>query len=336
MDWKQRKIGVLMGGLSAERDISMATGEAVHRILVEQGYDAHKIFVDRDLDQMIRQLDVEVVFNALDGRYGEDGCVQGMLELFGIPYTGSGPLASGLAMDKVRAKELFRLYNLPTPPGYDLDRRAMADLDMVHGTFGYPCVVKPVQGGSSVGVAMVQDAEALESACETALRFDDRVQVERYIDGIEMTVAILDGETIGALEVVPPNGIYDFRAKYTPNVCEVHHPPRLSPARYKGVLTQAVRAYQALGCSGLASVDMVLSDSGNEFILEVNTQPALSRTSPMVTLARAEGMELADLVEAMLDLIGLHSSDRVSGDRRMRQMRFDGTERRAASMAKPH
>jgi len=236
----------------------------------------------------------------------------------------------------VRAKELFRLYNLPTPPGYDLDDRALADLDSVHGTFGYPCVVKPVQGGSSVGVALVRNLDELEVACEVALRFDDRVLVERYIDGIEMTVGILNGETIGALEVVPPGGIYDFRAKYSPGVCESYSPPRLSPARYKGVLTQALRAHQALGCSGLSLVDMVLSDSGNEFILEVNTQPALTRTSPMATLARAEGFELVDLLEAMLDQIGLHSSDRVSGDRRMRQMRFDGAERRAASMAKPH
>jgi D-alanine-D-alanine ligase len=160
--------------------LSLRTGEAVHAALVERGYDAVPVFVDRDLDLVLRAERIDVAFLALHGRYGEDGCVQGLLELLGIPYTGSGVLASALAMDKLKAKELFRLHNLPTPPYYVHRRGEGAQ----HGSFGFPCVVKPRAEGSSLGVHLVRDEDELEAAVDEALRFGGDVLVERFVRGV--------------------------------------------------------------------------------------------------------------------------------------------------------
>src|SRR5678815_3917568 len=167
----QRKIGVLMGGLSAEREVSLRSGEAILAALTDRGYDAWPLFVDRDVDLVLRQARIDVAFVALHGRYGEDGCIQGMLELLGIPYTGSGVLASALAMHKGKAKELFRLHNLPTPAYYTLTAADAADLGSVHGDFGFPCVVKPIREGSSVGVAICHTPDELAPAIDRALCF---------------------------------------------------------------------------------------------------------------------------------------------------------------------
>ena len=168
---KNRKIGVLMGGLSSEREISLRTGEAVLAALQSRGHDAIAVFVDRDLDLVLRQQGIDVAFLALHGRYGEDGCVQGMLEVLGIPYTGSGVLASALAMNKVKAKEMFRLHNLPTPAYHVIDGETdPVELIELHGDFGFPCVVKPVHEGSSVGVAICETPDELARACERAAR----------------------------------------------------------------------------------------------------------------------------------------------------------------------
>ncbi len=327
-----------MGGLSPQREVSLAAGRTVHATLVEKGYDAVQIFVDRDLDLVLRQMNVEVAFNALSGPYGEDGRVQGMLELMGIPYSGSGPMASALAMDKVRAKEVLRLYNLPTLPSYVLTAEDQARVDQIHGTFGYPCVVKPVHGAGALGVSLVSQPEDLAPACDLALRFDDQVMVERHVSGIEMAVAVLDGQALGALEIVPDGPLYDYVAKNVGTRVDFHCPARLSPGRYQGVLTQAVQAYRALGCSGLALVDVILTEPGNEFILEVDTQPPLTPSSPVLKLAHYRNMDLSMLLEALLDEAVSEGPRTMPflGERRVRQISFEGEDRRAVSLAKPH
>src|SRR5215475_6547230 len=231
----QRKIGVLMGGLSAERDISIRTGEAVVAALTDRGYDAWPLFVDRDVDMVLRQSRIDLAFVALHGRYGEDGCIQGLLELLGIPYTGSGVLASAIAMNKARAKELFRLNNLPTAPGYvvEAEHGGGEDLVELHGSFGFPVVVKPAGEGSSLGIRIARDELELEAAVEEALRFDDDVLIERFIEGKEISVGILDGKALGAVEIAPKRGIYDFHTKYTAGRADFHLPARLSPERYR-------------------------------------------------------------------------------------------------------
>jgi D-alanine-D-alanine ligase len=296
---KNRKIGVLMGGLSSEREVSLATGEAVLAALQSRGHEAVPVYVDRDVDMVLRQQGIDVAFLALHGRYGEDGCMQGLLETMGIPYTGSGVLASALAMNKVKAKELFRLHNLPTPAYHVLDESHQDDVVDVLGDFGFPCVVKPVCEGSSVGVAVCETEAELVAACERAFRFGD-VLVERFIAGQEVSVAILGDRALGAVEIAPKQGFYDYGNKYTRGATDYVIPPRLSPERYRGVLTQALRAHLALGCTGATRVDLMVSESGNEYILEVNTLPGMTRTSLLPKIAGAAGLSFEDLCEAIL------------------------------------
>jgi D-alanine-D-alanine ligase len=326
---RQKRIGVLCGGLSAEREVSLRTGEAISATLVERGYDAVRVYVDRDLDLALRQSRIDVAFLALHGRYGEDGCVQGLLELLGIPYTGSSVMASALAMNKVKAKELFRLYNLPTPPYHVLSSGA-DNIAELHGSFGYPAVVKPAREGSSVGVALVRNAAELEAACEVAFRFDDEVLVERYVEGREVSVAVLNDRALGAIEIVPTQPFYDYGAKYTAGKSEYHMPARLGPERYRGVLTQAALAHRALGCSGATRVDMIVSDRGNEYVLEVNTIPGMTATSLLPKIASHAGLDFGALLEEMLGAARLHAEATGMKERRMIEEPFLGQDRRAA------
>ncbi|MDQ3300839.1 MAG: D-alanine--D-alanine ligase [Myxococcota bacterium] len=324
---QSRKIGVLLGGLSSEREVSLRTGEAVLAALLARGHDAIPIYVDRDV--ALRQERIDIAFIALHGRWGEDGCIQGLLETLGIPYTGSDVLASALAMHKGKAKELFRLHNLPTPAYYTLTAEDATDLLGVHGDFGFPCVVKPIREGSSVGIAICETADELLPAVEKALCFDDEVLVERFIAGKEVSVAILDDRAIGAVEISPRDGFYDYSNKYTKGATEYFVPPRLSPERYRGVLAQALRAHTALGCRGATRVDMMVSDSGNEFVLEVNTLPGMTPTSLLPKIADAAGISFGELCEHMLAGATL-STSRGRGERRILQRQYVGDERREA------
>ncbi|HEY1554818.1 MAG TPA: D-alanine--D-alanine ligase [Kofleriaceae bacterium] len=322
---RARKIGVLLGGLSSEREVSLRTGEAVLTALRERGHDVIPIYVDGDVDVAVRQEQIDVAFIALHGRMGEDGCVQGLLELLGIPYTGSDVLASALAMHKRKAKELFRLHNLPTPAYYVVTEGE--EVAAVHADFGMPCVVKPMCEGSSVGVTIVTDEAELEAAVEGAFAFDDEVLVERYIAGKEVSVAILDDRALGAVEIAPHAGFYDYANKYTRGATDYFVPPRLTPERYRGVLAQALRAHLALGCRGATRVDMIVSESGNEFVLEVNTVPGLTPTSLLPKIADAAGISFGELCELMLAGARL-GSRRDRGERRILQREFVGDERR--------
>lgn len=330
-----RRIGVLMGGLSSERDLSLRTGESVHASLIERGYDAIKIFVDGDLDMMLRNERIDVAFLALHGRYGEDGCVQGLLEVFGIPYTGSSVLSSALAMDKLKSKELFRLHNLPTPPYY-VHVRGEGPAGEQHGTFGFPAVVKPRAEGSSLGVRRVDDENELDHAVEEALRFDDHVLVERYVEGVELHVAVLGGRPLGAVEVDRAGRLFDFAARQSGGL-PLHVPPRLSAERLRGALTMAMRATRALECSGLCEVDVVVSERGNEHVLEVDTQPPLAPHALIPKIAHSIGLSFDDVVEAVLHEARLHTARRPSGTRRRRidEPAWAGPERRAPP-SEPH
>ncbi len=326
--WLARRIGVLMGGLSSERDLSLRTGEAVHAALIERGHDAVKLFADRDLDLALRAERIDVAYVALHGRYGEDGCVQGLLELLGIPYTGSSVLASALAMDKLKAKELFRLHNLPTPSYYVQHRGSGAPLQQ-HGSFGFPAVVKPRAEGSSLGVKRVDDPDELEQAVEEAARFDDDVLVERHVDGLELHVAVLGGRALGAVEVAGPGSpIFDFAARQGHRALNLVSPPRLGPERLRGVLTFAERAVRALEASGLCEVDVVVSERGNEYVLEVDTQPSLGPQGLVPKIAHSIDLEFGDLIEAVLCDAQLHTGGR-SGLSRARAAGDLATERRA-------
>ena len=295
-----KRVGILMGGLSSERDVSLRTGEAVFEALHERGHDVVKVLVDRDIDRVLRQAPIDVAFLALHGSYGEDGCIQGLLELLGIPYTGSSVMSSALAMDKLKSKQLFRLYNVPTPPYYSVSAEQLERLEEIHGSFGFPAFVKPRSQGSSVGAGKADHMAALRERCAEALRFDEYALVERYIAGREVNVGLLDGKALGAIEIVPKGGFYDYKSKYQSGGSEYHLPARLSPTRYKGVLNLAERAAQALDVRGAIRVDLLVTEGENEYVLEVNTLPGMTKTSLLPKIAEGAGIGFADLCEAIL------------------------------------
>jgi len=296
-----KRVGVLYGGESSERDVSVETGEAVIKALRSRGHDVVPLRVDDDADRLLRASAIDVAFVALHGRHGEDGCIQGLLETLGIPYTGSGVLASALAMDKVKAKELFRLHNVPTPPYYEVRGRVSdAELEERHGSFGFPVMVKPRAEGSSIGVSKVGNAGELRDAVELAQRYDDCVLVERFVRGREVHVGILNGRVLGAIEIVPKQPFFDFTAKYTLGMAEYYYPARLPPTRYQGVLRVARRALEVLGCEGATRVDMLVSDNENEYVLEVNTVPGMTPTSLLPKIAAGCGIDFPALCDEIL------------------------------------
>lgn len=305
-----KRVGVVMGGSSGEREVSLRSGAAVAEALAAKGHDVTRIVLDADDDvaQTLRKADIDAAFLALHGRMGEDGCIQGLLEMAGIPYTGSSVLASALAMDKVKAKELFRLHNVPTPPYYTVSRKdAAADLEEIHGSFGFPVMVKPRAEGSSLGLTKATNMAELSRAVSTALQFDRVALVERFITGREITVGILDGRVLGAIEVAPKSGIYDYESKYTAGKTEYHLPARIPPTRLRGVLNLAERAARALDTSGAVRVDLLVTEGENEYVLEVNTLPGMTETSLLPKIAAAAGYDFASLCDAILETATLHA-----------------------------
>ncbi|MDY7228499.1 D-alanine--D-alanine ligase [Hyalangium rubrum] len=295
-----KRVGVLMGGWGEEREISLKTGEAVVAALEEQGHTVTRVFAGPGLDRVLRSAEMDVAFLALHGRMGEDGKVQGLLELLELPYTGSGVMASALAMNKPFAKKLFRLHNLPTPQGYRIGRAELDKLQERHGDLGFPCVVKPACGGSSVGLALVNDAEALTSAVAEACRYGGEALVEHFVRGREVTVGILGGEVLGSCEISYPREGFDYEAKYKTGA-RYFLPPRLSPTRLANVEHLALAAWQALGCRGYGRVDLMCSDEENDFVLEVNTLPGLTPMSLLPKIAAQRGISFPQLVERILE-----------------------------------
>jgi D-alanine-D-alanine ligase len=332
---KSKRVGVLMGGWSAERDVSLATGEGVAAALESRGHDVARIVWDEagpGLDQLVRAARVDVVFVALHGRGGEDGCVQGLLELLGIPYTGSGVLSSALAMDKLKAKEMFRLHNVPTPPYYVASRADLDDLEEVHGSFGFPAIVKPRREGSSVGLARAAGLPELASALDRALAFDSHALVERYVKATEVHVGILEGRVLGAIEIVPEGGLFDYHAKYTAGATQTICPPRLPSTRLRGVMNLAERAARALSCAGACRVDLLVTEGENEYVLEVNTLPGMTPTSLLPKIAASAGIDYPSLCEAILETARLHAG---LPTQTQREERARVSERRIP-MSSPH
>lgn len=296
---KKKRVGVLMGGLSEEREISLLTGNAVLSALKARGYDAVGIDAGREVAADIRKEKIEVAFLALHGRYGEDGCIQGMLEVMGVPYTGSGVQASAIAMDKAAAKKLFSFHGVSTPEFRVVHKAADAS------RLGFPVVIKPASQGSAVGVSIVSEKAALEKAIKAAGKHAPEVIAERYIKGRELTVAILDFVALPVIEIIPKKGFYDYKNKYTKGMTDFVVPAALTKAVEKKVVKESLKAYVLLGCSGAARVDVMLDESSYPFILEVNTIPGLTELSLFPRAAQAAGLDYPALVERMLKGAGL-------------------------------
>jgi D-alanine-D-alanine ligase len=318
-----KRIGVLLGGLSAERDLSVRAGEAVLAVLRDGGYDAIPLFVDREIDLALRQARVDVAFLALRGRYGGDGCLQGLLELLGIPYTGSSVLASGLAMNRIKTKEVLRLHNLPTSPGYVVCADAPEGIDEAHRAFGFPVVVRPVGIAAPLGPAMARDEMELESALDDAFRLDDEALVERVIDGRRICVGVLDGAPLGAIELPAP-GPRPTRVTGSSGTAKI------SGARYKSILRLATSAYEALGCEGAACVELVVSERVNEVVVDVDTNPLLTPTAPLARIAQLGGVSYTELVYDILRGARLRAHGHRQ-NRRAVQVSFDGPDRRGTT-----
>lgn len=300
---QRKKIGVLMGGLSAEREISLRTGQAVLRTLLEAGYRASAVDAGHDLAMRLVEDGIEVAFIALHGRFGEDGTVQGLLELQGIPYTGSGVLASSMAMDKVTTKKILIYHKLSTP-SFRCYRRGDDLPELLDNCRQFPLVVKPAREGSTIGVSIVRSREELAAGIQTALTHDDSILIEDFIEGAEVTVGVLAGEALPVIQVVPKDGFYDYTAKYTAGRTEYLLPAPLDGVLQKQLQRAAVKAYNALGCSGAARVDFMVG-TRDFFCLEVNTIPGMTETSLLPKAAQHAGISFTELVLRILDGAGI-------------------------------
>lgn len=303
-----KRVGVLMGGWGEEREISIKTGEAIAAALVKNGHEVTRILAGPGLDQTLRAAPIDVAFLALHGRMGEDGKVQGLLEVLGIPYTGSGVMASSLAMNKTFSRKLFRLHNLPTACGYSVRRGEASRAIELHGDLGYPCVVKPACGGSSVGVTVVRAESDLPAAVANACRFGGEALVERFVKGREVTVGIVDGQVLGSCEMAFGADAFDFQTKYQTGA-RYFLPPRLSPTRIGNIESLALAAYEALGCRGYGRVDLIASETDNDILLEVNTLPGMTPMSLLPKIAKHRGLSFEQLVEAILELATLDDDE---------------------------
>ncbi|MBP8308860.1 MAG: D-alanine--D-alanine ligase [Burkholderiaceae bacterium] len=297
------KVAVLFGGRSAEREISLRSGGGVLAALQRKGVDAHAFDpADRPLDDLVRD-GFQRAFIALHGRYGEDGTVQGALELLRIPYTGSGVLASAIAMDKVRTKEIWAARGLSTPRSMVLRRGDV--LREVPDHLGLPLIMKPPHEGSTLGVSKVLGYSEVNEAFETAARYDDEVLAEEFIEGPELTVAILGGGAdalaLPVIEIRAPGGNYDFENKYNTNDTQYLCPAPLAANVTDAVQALAVAAYRAIGCEGWGRVDLMLRARDSQpFLLEVNTSPGMTDHSLVPMAARAIGVSYEDLVLQVL------------------------------------
>ncbi len=301
---QNRRIAVLMGGLSAEREVSLRTGNAVLKALQENGFDAVGVDAGRDLPSQLQIAQPEVVFIALHGRYGEDGTVQGLLELMQIPYTGSGVLASSVAMDKLVTKQMLIYHELSTPGFLSLHKGEDQDQFMQRCRH-FPLVVKPAREGSTIGVTIAHDRQQLLAGIAEALQFDDLVLVEDFIQGQEVTVGVLNGESLPIIEVVPKSGFYDYASKYTPGQTEYILPAPLEPVLYSRLQVAAVAACNALNCRGAARVDFMIRKR-EFYCLEVNTIPGMTETSLLPKAAANAGIDFKELVLRILEDAGLN------------------------------
>lgn len=291
-----QRIGVLMGGLSTERHISLQSGAAVAAALRGRGHDVVEIEVGRDLPARLVDHGVEVAWIALHGRFGEDGCVQGLLEIMGIPYTGSGVLSSAVCMDKAATKRALRgMAEVVLAEDVTLSRgQPIPELPL-------PAVVKPAVGGSTLGIAKVHTAQEAAEAIVAALQLDPTVLIEAFVTGPEITVAVLDGVALPPVGIVPVSGFFDFQAKYTKGQTRYDAPAQVEASVADAAQRAAVAAYRALGCAGLARADFIVRSDGIPVFLEINTLPGMTPTSLSPMAAGLVGIDFADLCERLLE-----------------------------------
>ena len=293
------KVAVLMGGKSAEREISLMSGNGVLKALRARGVDAHPFDpAQRDLADLKRE-GYARCFIALHGRGGEDGTLQGALEFLGVPYTGSGVLGSAIAMDKTRTKMIWLANGVPTPPYETL--KSDSDLASVAKRLGLPLIVKPVQEGSSIGITKVTKAAALDEAYALAVNYAPDVIAERFIEGPEYTASILEDAPLPLIRIEAPEGKYDYQNKYFTDVTKYHCPCGLPTKKEQELQALCLRAFRLAGCSGWGRIDLMLDAKNKPWLLEVNTSPGMTGHSLVPMAARAAGLSYEDLCVRILE-----------------------------------
>jgi D-alanine-D-alanine ligase len=300
---KYHRVGVLFGGQSNERAVSLESGRAVAAGLRKAGYDVIEIDVGGELDRQLRDAAIDAAYIALHGKRGEDGTVQGLLEMMRIPYTGSSVTASALAMDKQLTRVLLTAAGLEVAPGIVLkndDSRALPE------AFTLPVVIKPIAEGSSVGVSIAKSENAFQSGLAAAFEIADRALLEAFVKGKEIQVAVLDGTPLGAVEIEPNREFYDYEAKYTQGGAQHHIPPRISKSLLKTCNSIGCAAYNAIGCAGLARIDLIVPTDGPPIVLEVNTSPGMTALSLAPEIAAHAGLAFDELVKRVMEGAALH------------------------------
>ncbi|MCA6952563.1 D-alanine--D-alanine ligase [Pectobacterium polaris] len=303
------KVAVLLGGTSAEREVSLLSGQAVLAGLKEAGINAHAVDTRDFPVTKLKEEGFTNVFIALHGRGGEDGTLQGVLEFLGLPYTGSGVMASALTMDKLRTKQVWQTVGLPVSPYVSLDRRQYSEtaanaLLAKFAHLGLPLIVKPSREGSSVGMSKVNTLSELPAALEEAFRHDDDVLVEKWLTGPEYTVAILGDDVLPSIRIQPAGTFYDYEAKYLSDDTQYFCPSGLSDEQEQALAGLAMAAYRAVDCSGWGRVDFMLDSDGAFYLLEVNTSPGMTSHSLVPMAARQRGLTFSQLVVKILGLAG--------------------------------
>jgi len=299
------KIGVIAGGISAEREVSLSTGKGIYESLLRSGYDTRFIDFKNYSTDIFKSIDV--VFIALHGKYGEDGTVQGLLELLKIPYTGSGVLASAIAMDKIFSKKIFCHENILTPDYEMAHGESFLSMEKiksdVYNKIGYPVIVKPNRGGSTLGVTIVDKEEKLQEALKSALFYDRKVLIEKFISGKLLTVSIIGDKPLSLpiIEIRPKSGFYDYKAKYTPGFTDYIVPAEIDIETSNKISKIAEHCYQSLDCSGYARIDFIMDENKKVYALEANTIPGMTPTSLVPKAAGACGISYDLLVEILLN-----------------------------------
>ena len=333
MSGSKQRIGVLVDGLGRHRELAFRSGEAIVHALTEAGHDARSVFVDRDLDLALRQGRYDVAFLATRGRYSGDGCVQGLLEMLGIPYTGSGVFSSALTMNRAKSKEVLRLATLPTAPGYVLRSDSHRKTLDTHGAFGFPVVVSPADAGLGVGLSLAKDELELEAGVEEAFRYGDEVLVERFVDGRVIVVGILDGTPIGIMDLGPVESYLGAGGGLGPE--RDRQRSRYQTARQRSLMRLGEMSAEAVGVEGPALVEMVVSERFNEVVVGVEAAPMLNPTSPYARMAAAAGLDFVELLEEILRGARLRAHG-CRRERRLGRLAFEGPERRSSLLALTH
>lgn len=305
----RKRIAVLMGGRSAEREVSLKTGAQVIKALESRGHEAIGIDAGDDLALRIKEATPDACFIALHGRYGEDGTIQGLLEFLGIPYTGSGVLASAVGMDKIASKKIFLADGIPTPEFAILAEEEYrkdpnGTVTAIAESIGFPSAIKPAREGSTIGMTIVNEKSQLPEALEVAFDCDDRILAERFVKGTEITIGVLGNDPVAlpTLEVVTKTGFYDYETKYTAGLSEHIIPARIPPEQAELAQELAVKTHKAIGCRGFSRVDFIIDEDGRAYVLEINTIPGMTELSLFPDAARAAGIEFDALVERLVEL----------------------------------